>query len=82
MLRGFLVFLFITFLFPASILAQNNIEIVGLPESVGIEEEFELSVEIAMPASSTYYIKARAGAALNSMRRALTIQLLNENLAR
>ena len=72
MLRGFLVFLFITFLFPAPILAQNNIEIVDLPESVAIEEEFELSVEIAMPASSTYYIKARAGAALNSMRMALT----------
>jgi len=72
MLRGFLVFLFVTLLFPIPIFAQNNIEIVDLPESVVIEEEFELSVEIAMPASSTYYIKARAGAALNSMRMALT----------
>jgi len=72
MLRGFLVFLLILLLFPTTTLAQNNIEIVDLPESVANGEKFELSVEISMSASSTYYIKARVGNTLSSMRNALT----------
>jgi len=72
MLRGFLGFLFVTLLFPIPIFAQNNIEIVDLPEKISLEEEFDLSVEIAMSASSTYYIKARAGNTLSGMRNALT----------
>jgi len=72
MLRGLLVLLFVSLLLPTPIFAQNNIEIVDLPDRVAIGKEFELSVEIAMSASSAYYIKARSGAALNKMPSAST----------
>ena len=65
--------LILVFLFsPGSIFAQELVEIVDFPKEIKIGQEFGLSIELLASPSSSYYLKARSGIAINDMRKALT----------
>src|SRR3989344_6434351 len=73
MLKRILFVLLIPLLIPSPIYAQSNIEIIDLPEEVNIDKEFDLSIELAATPSTSYYLKARGGDALNNLRNSLTL---------